>query len=104
MIAGIREVSTCLVFCAPLPYKPRMILEPLSAANFTDYERLTERESNGKTGCYCAFWHQKWSSMDEWQRRQKEEPLKNREVVRSRVDAGIHVGVLAYRERGAEAV
>src|SRR5262245_10529200 len=71
-------------------------LAPLSGANFSDYEKLTQKESNGKTGCYCAFWHQKWNSMEEWELRQKEEPQKNRDVVWSRMQSGFHVGVLAY--------
>lgn len=71
-------------------------LESLSEKNFSDYEKLTQKESNGKSGCYCAFWHQKWNSMEEWERRQKEEPLKNRDIVKSRMQSGFHVGVLAY--------
>ncbi len=34
--------------------------------------------------------------MDEWEKRQKEEPLKNRDVVHSKMISGFHVGVLAY--------
>ncbi len=36
--------------------------------------------------------------MEEWQRRQKEDPLKNRDIVRSRMHSGFHVGTLAYKE------
>ena len=71
-------------------------LRPLTEANFADYEALTRAEASGKTGCYCAFWHQKVSSSAEWERRQKEEPLKNRDAVLARVRGGFHVGVLAY--------
>lgn len=71
-------------------------IEQLSEKNFSDYESLTREETNGKTGCYCAFWHQKWNSMDEWERRQKEEPLKNRDIMKSKMHAGHHVGALAY--------
>ena len=34
--------------------------------------------------------------MDEWEFRQKEEPHKNRDIIRSRVNSGFHVGALAY--------
>lgn len=77
-------------------------IERLTATNYSDYEALTRAEANGKTGCYCAFWHQRWASMDEWERRQREEPEKNREVMRARVTAGFHVGALAYD--GAEPI
>lgn len=71
-------------------------LEPLRTNNFSDYESLTCKEANGKTGCYCAFWHQKFNSLEEWEKRQKEEPLKNRDVIHSKMVSGFHVGVLAY--------
>lgn len=71
-------------------------LEILSPTNFPSYEALTCKEANGKTGCYCAFWHQKFNSLEEWEKRQKEEPLKNRDVVHSKMVGGFHVGVLAY--------
>lgn len=71
-------------------------LETLTAQNFPDYESLTCKEANGKTGCFCAFWHQKWNSLEEWEKRQKEEPEKNREMVRAKMHGGFHVGVLAY--------
>ena len=75
-------------------------IERLTEANFADYEKLTSCESGG--GCYCAFWHQKWTSMDGWDERKKTAPIMNRETVRDRVRSGFHVGVLAYR--GADLV
>lgn len=73
-----------------------LALRPLTEGNFADYEALTRAEASGKTGCYCAFWHQKFTSSAEWERRQKEEPQKNRDAVLARVRGGFHVGVLAY--------
>lgn len=73
-------------------------LETLNTQNFPDYEALTCKEANGKTGCFCAFWHQKWNSLEEWEKRQKEEPLKNRDMVKAKMHGGFHVGVLAYEE------
>jgi hypothetical protein len=73
-----------------------LTLHPLTELNFDHYEALTRAEASGKTGCYCAFWHQKFASSAEWDRRQKEEPLKNRDAVLARVRGGFHVGVLVY--------
>lgn len=69
-------------------------IEKLSEENFKDYETLTSCESGG--GCYCAFWHQKISSMEEWDTRKKENPMLNRQIVLDKVKTGFHVGVLAY--------
>ncbi len=69
-------------------------IEQLTEVNFTDYETLTSCESGG--GCYCAFWHQKITSMQEWDSRKKENPLLNRQIVLDKVRTGYHVGVLAY--------
>ncbi|MGK5089095.1 GNAT family N-acetyltransferase [Bdellovibrionota bacterium FG-2] len=70
-------------------------IEKLTEANFTDYEELTRCGKDG--GCYCAFWHQKWASMESWIKREKEAPELNRATVLDRVRSGFHVGVLAYR-------
>lgn len=70
-------------------------IEKLSQANFKDYESLTSCQKDG--GCYCAFWHQKWNSLKEWEDRQASEPLRNRDTVLNKVDSGFHVGVLAYQ-------
>ncbi len=68
----------------------------LTEENFSDYEALTSCESGG--GCYCSFWHQKISSMQEWDQRKKESPMLNRQIVLDKVKTGFHVGVLAYQE------
>lgn len=70
-------------------------IEKLSEENFADYEALTSHESEG--GCYCSFWHQKWSSMADWETCKKETPERNRQIVLEKVRAGFHVGVLAYQ-------
>jgi GNAT superfamily N-acetyltransferase len=72
-------------------------IEKLSEQNFADYEKLTSCESGG--GCYCSFWHQKISSMQEWDQRKKENPQLNRQIVLDKVRTGYHVGVLVYREQ-----
>jgi len=69
-------------------------LRALSHDNFADFEKLTVGGKHG--GCYCAFWHQKFNSVEEWHQREREAPEKNRECMRQRVDSGFHVGVLAY--------
>jgi hypothetical protein len=69
-------------------------LSRLTEANFADYEALTSCEGGG--GCYCAFWHQRITSMDEWETRRKTNPALNRQVVLDRVLTGYHVGVLAH--------
>lgn len=70
-------------------------IERLSEANFSDFERLTGCGADG--GCYCAFWHGKWQSVDEWKERERTRPLENRELMRQKVRFGFHVGVLAFR-------
>lgn len=70
-------------------------IERLNEKNFSDYETLTSCESGG--GCYCSFWHQKISSMQEWDQRKKENPMVNRQIVLDKVKTGFHVGVLAYQ-------
>lgn len=69
-------------------------LQKLSLDNFADYESLTSCQSGG--GCYCSFWHQKWSSMADWEKCQKETPEINRSIVLEKVKSHFHVGVLAY--------
>lgn len=69
-------------------------IEQLSEDNFKDYEALTSCESGG--GCYCSFWHQKISSMQEWDTRKKENPQLNRQIVLDKVKTGFHVGALVY--------
>ncbi|MBK9321506.1 MAG: GNAT family N-acetyltransferase [Bdellovibrionaceae bacterium] len=71
-------------------------IEQLTEQNFKDYETLTSCESGG--GCYCSFWHQKISSMQEWETRRKENPMLNRQVVLDKVQTGFHVGVLVYSD------
>lgn len=72
-------------------------IEKLTEQNFSDYEKLTSCESGG--GCYCSFWHQKISSMQEWNTRKKENPELNRQIVLDKVRTGYHVGVLVYNEQ-----
>jgi len=72
-------------------------LQQLSEANVADYEHLTRHGNDGKP-CYCSFWHQKWSSMDEYHRVQRENPERLRECVLDRVKSRFHVGVIAYED------
>jgi GNAT superfamily N-acetyltransferase len=69
-------------------------IEKLTESNFADYEKLTSCESGG--GCYCAFWHQKWNSMEAWDQRKKEKPELNRQTILEKVKSHFHVGALAY--------
>lgn len=75
-------------------------IERLNEKNFSDYEKLTSCGTDG--GCYCAFWHGKWNSVDEWKEREKTRPLENRDLIRQKMNFGFHVGALAYR--GSELV
>lgn len=70
-------------------------IERLTEKNFADYEKLTSCESGG--GCYCAFWHQKWNSMEDWDARKKDAPELNRQTVLEKVKSNFHVGALAYK-------
>jgi len=70
-------------------------IERLCESNFADYESLTCRQAHG--GCYCSFWHQKWASLAEWEKSQKETPERNRQMVFEKMRSGFHVGVLAYQ-------
>lgn len=72
-------------------------IEKLTEQNFSYYEKLTSCESGG--GCYCSFWHQKISSMQEWDTRKKENPELNRQIVLDKIRTGYHVGVLVYQEQ-----
>jgi len=69
-------------------------LKTLTEENFADYEEITKKEGGG--GCYCAFWHQKWTSMKGWEAQCKEHPEKNRAIVAEKLRAGFHVGALVY--------
>ncbi len=71
-----------------------LVLEKLTLSNFSDYDTLTSCQSEG--GCYCSFWHQKWSSMSDWEKSKKETPQMNRSMVLEKVKSQFHVGVLAY--------
>jgi GNAT superfamily N-acetyltransferase len=71
-------------------------IEQLTEINFSDFEALTSCESGG--GCYCSFWHQKISSMQEWDQRKKETPHLNRQIVLDKIKTGFHAGVLAYAD------
>lgn len=82
-------------------------IERLNEKNYSDYESLTSCESGG--GCYCSFWHQKWTSLEEWEKCKKETPEVNRQIVVEKMRSGFHVGVLALlallslQNRGAKA-
>lgn len=68
------------------------------------FERLTENNfeifSNfincKDDGCYCSFWHQKFVSMEEWDKRKTEEPEKNKSCMLEKIRSRFHLGVLAY--------
>lgn len=74
-----------------------MRIEKLSETNFADFEKLTSCAADG--GCYCAFWHGKWKSVDEWKERERTRPLENRDLIRQKVNFGFHVGALVYRHQ-----
>lgn len=69
-------------------------LEKLTEQNFETFASFINCEDGG---CYCSFWHQKISSMEEWDKRKTEEPLKNKECVLEKIRSRFHLGVLAYQ-------
>lgn len=71
-------------------------IRKLTVDNFSDYESLTSCQSEG--GCYCSFWHQKWSSMADWEKCQLETPEINRSIVLEKVKSHFHVGALIYED------
>lgn len=66
-------------------------ISSLTSDNFSDYESLTSCEGGG--GCYCAFWHGKWTSMAEWDRHKTDFPLENRDLVRQKLRHGSIAGI-----------
>ena len=69
-------------------------LRKLSNENFEEFANFLKAYDSG---CYCAFWHQKFSSMDEWDRQKAENPDQNKVCMQDRVRANFHLGVLVYR-------
>jgi hypothetical protein len=73
---------------------PDIRLERLTEENFEVFASLINCEDDG---CYCSFWHQKISSMEEWDRRKAQEPEKNKSCMLERLRSRFHLGVLAYQ-------
>jgi hypothetical protein len=71
-------------------------LERLNVQNFEAFTSFVNCENGG---CYCAFWHQNFTSMDEWEKRKSTEPELNQSCMLERVRSGLHLGVLAYQGR-----
>ena len=71
-----------------------MDIKKLNTDNFADFERLVSREC--QEGCYCSFWHQKWDSAADWEKRKTKTPDYNRNLVLKRIRSCFHVGVLVY--------
>jgi hypothetical protein len=69
-------------------------IRPLTLANFADFATLTACGDDGAV-CYCSFWHVKVASFAEYTA-MKEDPTQLRDMMRARVQAGFHVGALAY--------
>ncbi|WP_413612322.1 hypothetical protein [Bdellovibrio sp. HCB-110] len=74
-----------------------IIVKKLTNENLADYEKLTKHGDDGNL-CYCSFWHQKWASMDEYKKIQKENPERLKSCVIDRVKSGFHVGIIAYEK------
>ncbi len=69
-------------------------LERLTEQNF---EKFSSFLNCHDSGCYCFFWHQKFSSMEEWDKRKAESPELNKSCMLDKVRAKFHLGVLAYK-------
>jgi hypothetical protein len=69
-------------------------LEQLNEQNFEAYSKFLNAHDSG---CYCSFWHQKFSSMAEWDKRKAEEPDLNKSCMLDKIRSRFHLGVLAYK-------
>lgn len=69
-------------------------LERLTETNFEEFSKFLNCQDSG---CYCSFWHQKFTSMTEWDQRKAEAPELNKSCMLDRVRSRFHVGVLAYQ-------
>jgi hypothetical protein len=69
-------------------------LERLTEANFEVFASFINGQDSG---CYCSFWHQKFSSMEEWDKRKAEEPETNKSCMIGKLRSQFHLGVLAYQ-------
>jgi len=74
--------------------KQPLRLERLTENNFETFSSFLNCEDSG---CYCSFWHQKISSMEEWEKRKGSEPEKNKTCMLDKVRSRFHLGVLVYR-------
>jgi len=70
-------------------------LRNLSEKNFEEFSTFLNCQDSG---CYCSFWHQKFSSMDEWHERKKKSPELNKSCMLEKVRSKFHLGVLVYRK------
>jgi len=77
-----------------IPVNTDIRLERLTEDNFEIFASFINCEDGG---CYCSFWHQKFSSMEEWDKRKSEEPEKNKACVLEKLRARFHLGVLAFQ-------
>lgn len=69
-------------------------LERLTEANFEVFSSFINAQDSG---CYCSFWHQKFTSMEEWDKRKSQEPNQNCSCMQEKLRAQFHLGVLAYQ-------
>lgn len=68
--------------------------ERLSENNFELFSQFLNCQDSG---CYCSFWYQKWSSMEEWEKRKSESPELNKACMLDKVRSKFHLGVLAFQ-------
>ena len=69
-------------------------LKPLTEENFEEFASFLNCEDSG---CYCSFWHQKFTSMEEWDKRKAKAPELNKSCMLDRVRSKFHLGSLVYR-------
>lgn len=74
-------------------------IQQLSDKNFHDYEFVTTLDKDKP--CYCSWWHIKPTSMQAYDEEKKNNPEKFRECVRTKLNTGFHVGVIAYENKKA---
>lgn len=68
--------------------------ERLTEDNFETFSNFINCEDGG---CYCSFWHQKFASMEEWDKRKAKEPEKNKSCMLEKIRSRFHLGVLAFQ-------
>lgn len=72
-------------------------IQKLSESNFADYVYVTTLDK--EKPCYCSWWHLKPESIEKYDEEKRNNPQKFMDCIKSKLDTGFHVGVLAYENK-----